>query len=181
MAEATAVCTLCKLAIPQSKPKYRLQQDLTRGGGPTELYRQLRSIAGADLPTRLRSDFLCLPCRGSVITAAKQKERFEQSRREIIHQLHSTPAPSMVRSPSRLPSRSHKRPLLSPLATTGVSPLAKRPPSSAKAEQSTATPVSRRELFPTGLSSVPDKDCLSLALQPTLTSQQQVCLPYECI
>ena len=42
-----------KLAISKSKLKYRLQRKLSRGGCPTELYHQLRGVAGTELSASL--------------------------------------------------------------------------------------------------------------------------------
>ena len=100
--------------------RYRLQQSEQRSGGPTELYSQLRTVTGDDLPARLRSEFVCKSCN---CTAAKQKERFENSRKELVEKLHGVPASSVlpcmtqraegtVKTPPRRPRPSHsdKRP-----------------------------------------------------------------------
>ena len=103
-----------------------------RGGQPTALHRQLRTVAGADLPAQLSSEFTCVSCRTSILTALAQKERFENSRREVL-KFHTVQTSSELRPalqatvstpPSRLPE---KRPRLSPLARTGISLRAKRP------------------------------------------------------
>ena len=164
-----AVCALCKAGnLP--KERYRLQQ---RSGVPNELYHQLSAVAGDDLPTNLCSEFVCVSCKCST-RAAKQKERFETSRKELIQKLSTYPSCSVLHSstqraeltvkiPNRRPrlSQCDKRPRLSPLASTGVSPLAKRTLSdttnaSPAAGQSHMQPVesarvqltTRRELFP---------------------------------
>ena len=85
--------------------------------GPTELYSQLRTVAGDDLPARLCSEFVCKSCNRSIITTAKQKERFENSGKELVEKLHGIPAsvlPCMtqraegtVKTPPRRPRPSH--------------------------------------------------------------------------
>ena len=64
--------------------RYRLQQSEQRSGGPTELYSQLRTVAGDDLPARRCSEFVCKSRNRSIITAAKQKERFQNSRKTLL-------------------------------------------------------------------------------------------------
>ena len=71
----SSVYAVCKLAVPKSKPKCCLQRELSRGGGPTELYHQLRGVAGAELSASLGSHFLCLSCRGKLLAVANQKKR----------------------------------------------------------------------------------------------------------
>ena len=132
-------------------------------------------------------------CNRSIITAAKQKERFENSGKELVEKLHGVPASSVlpcmtqraegtVKTPPRRPRpsqrHSDKRPRPSPLARTGVSPLAKRPLSDAtnpslavsqnriqpvkpaQVHLTTRSRVARRELFPFATST-------SLPMSPT--------------
>ena len=75
MAAPAAACAICKGTILPGALKYRLWKESTGASGPMELYRHLSSVAGA-VPS-LCSAFLCLPCQGSVPTAARQKECFE--------------------------------------------------------------------------------------------------------
>ena len=198
-----AVCALCKAGNLKPTERYRLQQSEQRTGGPTELYSQLRMVAGDDLPARLCSEFVCKSCNRNIITAAKQKERFENSRKELVEKLHGVSASSvlpystqtaegMVKTP---PHHSDKRPRPSPLARTGVSPLAKRPLSNAtnlslavaqnrilpvkpaQVHLTTRSRVARRELFPsTSLATSPTKSGASYSPftsmgQFTLSSQ----------
>ena len=106
---------------------------------PTELYHQLSAVAGDDLPINLCSEFVCVSCKRSIITAAKQKEHLENSRKELVQKLSTYPSCSVlpsstqraqltVKTPNRRPwlSQCDKRPRPSSLASTGVSPLAKR-------------------------------------------------------
>ena len=82
------VCALCKAGnLP--KERYRLREGIQKGGGLTELYRQLRPVVD-DLPAGLCSEVVCVPCRGSILKAAKQKERFEFSRKELVQKLHKS-------------------------------------------------------------------------------------------
>ena len=135
---------LCKTGNLKPMERYQLQQSEQRSGGPTELYNQLRTVAGDDLPARLCSEVVCKSCNRSIITAAKQKERFENSRKELVEKPHGVPASSVlpcstqraegtVKTPPQRPRPSHSDKLSrpSPLARTGVSPLAKRPLSDA--------------------------------------------------
>ena len=134
-----AVCALCKAGDLKPTERYRLQQSEQRRGGPTELYSQLRMVAGEDLPARLCSEFVCKSCNRNIITAAKQKERFENSRKELVEKLNGVSASSVLPCSTQTaegtvktpPHHSDKRPRPSPLARTGVSPLAKRPLSNA--------------------------------------------------
>jgi len=88
-------------------------------------------------------------CRGSIIKAAKQKERFEHSRKELVQKIHRFPvcsvspkrAEATVKTPPRLPSKPEKRPRPSPLARTGVSPLTKRPPLAEAVQRDGKQPV----------------------------------------
>ena len=155
----SSVCTVCKLAIPKSRLKCRLQCELSRG-----LYHQPRGVAGIELSASLGSHFLCLSCRGKLLTVANQKKCYEESRSELLHMLHDASAPSPMRiSPQRLTSRSQKRPLLS-LAKTGVSPFAKRQASgSGSTKEPSATPVSRHE-FLTEASRIPVPSTISRAV-----------------
>ena len=153
------------------------------------MYNQLRTVAGDDLPARLCSE-VCKSSNRSIITAAMQKERFENSRKELVEKLHGVPASVLPCSTQRAegtvktrprrtrPSHSDKQPRPSPLARTGVSPLAKRPlsdamnPSLAVAQNriqpvkpaqvhfTTRSRVDRRELFPFAT-------CTSLPMSPT--------------
>ena len=91
-----AVCALCKAGNLKPTERYRLQQSEQRRGGPTELYSQLRMVAGDDLPARLCSEFVCKSCNRSIITAAKQKERFKNSRKELVEKLHGVSASSVL-------------------------------------------------------------------------------------
>ena len=106
-----------------------------------DLFRQLRAVAGADL--WLCSDSVCWSCQGSILTAAKQKQRYEKSWRQLIQKLipapvfpcnmQPSPAKAMVSlTPPRLPSWPEKLPWSSPLGISGISPLAKRPLSEAR-------------------------------------------------
>ena len=79
--------------------KYQLWEESTGASAPTELYHHLSSVGGA-VPS-LCSAFLCLSCRGSVPTASRQKERFEQSRKKILLELHRDPSTPAVNQ--RLP------------------------------------------------------------------------------
>ena len=171
MAETlSSVCAVCKLVIPKSKPKYHLQCKLSRGGGPTELYHQLRGVAGAELSASLGSHFLCLSCRGKLLTVANQKKRYKESRSELLRKLHDDSAPSLIRiSPQTLTSWSQKQPLLSP-AKTGFSPFAKRQATgSGSTEEPSATPVFHHELFP-GASRIPVPSTISRAAQRSIGS-----------
>jgi len=160
------VCALCK-AENLPKERYRLREGIQKGGGPTELYCQLKTVVGDDLPAGLCSEVVCVACRGSIIKAAKQKERFEHSRKELVQKIHRFPvcsvspkrAEATVKTPPRLPSKPEKRPRPSPLARTGVSPLTKRPPLAEAVQRDGKQPVeaaqrpwmkpfARRELFP---------------------------------
>ena len=82
------------------------------------MYSQLRTVAGDDLPARLCSEFVCKSCNRSIITAAKQKERFENSGKELVEKLHGIPVSSVlpcmtqraegtVKTPPRRPRPSH--------------------------------------------------------------------------
>ena len=79
------VCTLCN----PPKERYRLREGIQKGGGLTELYRQLRTVVD-DLPARLCSEVVCVSCRGSILKATKQKEHFECSRKELVQKLHKS-------------------------------------------------------------------------------------------
>ena len=108
------VCALCK---PGNLPKerYRLREGMQKGGGPTELYCKLRPVVD-DLPARLCSEVVCVSCRGSILKAAKQKERFECSRKQLVQKLHkSSSAPALffrspcdvVTTPAKMPAKIH--------------------------------------------------------------------------
>ena len=64
--------------------RYRLQQSEQRTGGPTGLFSQLRTVAGDDLSARRCSEFVCKSRNRSIITAAKQKERFQNSGKSLL-------------------------------------------------------------------------------------------------
>ena len=131
--DMAVVFALCKAGNLPSH-RYRIREGTHTGGGPTELYRQLRTVVGENLPETLCSNVVCALCRSNILKALKQKERFEQSRRELVEKLRGVPASSLLpcnAQPAALkavsPQRSSqpwKRPRLSPLT---VSPLAKRP------------------------------------------------------
>ena len=150
MAEANVVCVVCKASLVHSA-RYWLWDSVQRGGRPTALYRQLRTVAGADLPAQLSSEFVCVSCRTSILTALAQKERFENFRRKLLQKFHTVQTSSELRPalqatvstpPSRLPE---KRPRLSPLARTGISPRAKRPfPDATNTTESKLLPPARQ-------------------------------------
>ena len=73
------------------------------------------------MPARPCSEFVCKSCNRSIITAAKQKERFENSGKELVEKLHGVPASSVlpcmtqraegaVKTRRSRPSHSDKRP-----------------------------------------------------------------------
>ena len=65
--KTAVVCALCKAGnLP--KECYRLREGIQKGGGPMELYSQLRTVVD-DLPARLCSEVLS--GRGSILKAAK--------------------------------------------------------------------------------------------------------------
>ena len=109
MARPVAACVICKGTVLPGALKYRLWKESTGATGPTELYRHLSPVAGA-VPN-LCSVFLCLPCRGSVLTASRQKERFKQSRKRIDLKLHGDPPTSAVISLPRLDTSRQKQSL----------------------------------------------------------------------
>ena len=102
-------------------------------------------VAGDDLLARLCSEFVCKSCYHSMITAAKQKERFENSRKELVEKLHGVSASSVLPCSTQTeegtvktlprrpcPSHSDKRPRPSvPVGKNWISPLVKRPLSNA--------------------------------------------------
>ena len=156
MAGPVAACVICKGTVLPGALKYRLWKESTGATGPTELYRHLSPVAGA-VPN-LCSAFFCLPCRGSVLTASRQKERFKQSRKRIDLKLHRDPPTSAVISLPRLDTSRQKQSLclISPLARTGVSSLPKRPPSDPTIVKENSMPMrtSPRKLFPIHLRSL---------------------------
>ena len=84
------VCVLCNLKAGNlPKERYQLREGIQKGGGPTELYCQLRTVVD-EFPARLCSEVVCVSCRGSILKAAKQKERFECSRKELVQKLHKS-------------------------------------------------------------------------------------------
>ncbi len=90
MASLNVTCAICG-AERLPKERYRLWEGLEGGGRATELFRKLTSVVGDSLPerSRLRSNVVCKTCRSSVQTAARQKQRFEQTRRSLVEQLHT--------------------------------------------------------------------------------------------
>ncbi len=153
----SAVCAICGTG-GLTKEKYRLWKGVERTSQETELFRQLRNVAGDALPARsqLRSNVVCKRCQKSIQTAANQKERFEQSRRALLQKVQVTTdswvalaLPATDKTPPRRtinpsPRQPMKRPLRSPMTKTGVSPLTKRYlPDTTIAQEQTST-VQRR-------------------------------------
>ena len=64
MAAASVVCAICRVGNLLIE-RYRLLERAQRGGGAKELYCQLRTVVGAGLPVRLRSEFMCVLVEGA--------------------------------------------------------------------------------------------------------------------
>lgn len=152
------------------------------------MFRQLSLVIGGDLPAPLRSDFVCVSCQRRILTALKQKERADQSRRELLQKLASTSASPTARTQSprlQLPSRPEKRPRSSPFARSGVSPLTKRALSEAThvAESLLTQHTPRRELFPkpdqVSPSRIPVPARLCIPHPVTSTGSRSPCSPQE--
>lgn len=92
MAEKILICLLCGIYLA-AKKLYCL-----RDSGEEEekkLHHQLKDVISDVLPPFLISDFVCVSCRGSVVTVWNQKDRFEQSKWRIVAKISGLTSPSV--------------------------------------------------------------------------------------